>query len=386
MLRHFIAENSLSFRLNYGSGIPELKLRAGDWVEVLSKEEILCTLDTKGRLEELPFMPQMFQYCGRRFRVFKRAHKTCDTVNQTGGRRLSNAVHLELRCDGEAYGGCQAACLIFWREAWLRLSSETSISTDSSMKVKSPDRPSLRNASICTEMDVWTGTRDVNQSSTNEPRYICQATQLPYFTTLLRWWDIGQYVEDYTSGNVTLGKLFRGFVYVGYHILASRRRVGRPFRWIYDAFQAFWGGIPFPRQIGIIPDGQRTPESVLNLQPGELVRVKSHKEILKTLDNNNKNRGLAFDAELVPYCDGVYRVKQRVNKFIDEKSGKMVTLQNEAIILENVWCQARYSNCRMFCPRGIYSWWREVWLERLSESAFKIAEPRAEKHISKGRT
>ena len=26
-------------------------------------------------------MPQMFEYCGKRFKVYKRAHKTCDTVN-----------------------------------------------------------------------------------------------------------------------------------------------------------------------------------------------------------------------------------------------------------------------------------------------------------------
>jgi hypothetical protein len=97
-----------------------MKLKAGDWVEIRSKEEILATLDKSGRLDELPFMPQMFSYCGKRFKVFKRAHKTCDTVNWTGGRRLENAVHLELRCDGAAYGGCQAACLIYWNEAWLK--------------------------------------------------------------------------------------------------------------------------------------------------------------------------------------------------------------------------------------------------------------------------
>ena len=35
-----------------------MTLRAGDWVEVRSKEEILATLDENGRLQELPFMPQ----------------------------------------------------------------------------------------------------------------------------------------------------------------------------------------------------------------------------------------------------------------------------------------------------------------------------------------
>ena len=217
---------------------------------------------------------------------------------------------------------------------------------------------------------MWRGTRAQDQQAADETRYVCQATQLPYFTTPLPWWDIRQYVEDYTSGNVTLGRIFRGFVYVSYYYgtLAYRGRLGRPARWLYDRFQALWGGVPFPRRRGTIPAGQPTPTCTLNLQPGELVRVKSYKEILATVDTNDKNRGLAFDAELVPYCGGIYRVRARVNKFIDEKTGKMKTLKTPAVILEGVCCQSRYSNCRMFCPRSIYSWWREIWLERVPEN------------------
>ena len=87
--------------------------------------------------------------------------------------------------------------------------------------------------------------------------------------------------------------------------------------------------------------GETTPTATLDLQPGELVRVKSHNEILSTLDSNNKNRGLFFDAELVPYCGGTYCVRARVSNFIDEKTGKMSSLRTPAIILENVWCQSR---------------------------------------------
>ena len=98
-----------------------MKPRVGDWVEVRSKEEILATLDSNGRLDELPFMPQMFQYCGQKFQIYKRAHKTCDTVSgHTLGLQMPNSVHLEHRCDGQAYGGFQAQCLIFWKEAWLK--------------------------------------------------------------------------------------------------------------------------------------------------------------------------------------------------------------------------------------------------------------------------
>jgi len=145
--------------------------------------------------------------------------------------------------------------------------------------------------------------------------------------------------------------------------------LGRPLRWLYDQFQSLRGGIPYPRRGGVIPSDQPTPKCLLNLQPGELVRVKSYKEILSTLNVENKNRGLYFDAEAVPYCSGTYRVKMRLNKFINEKTGKLVTLPHSSIVLEGVWCQARYSDCRMFCPRNIYTWWREVWLERVSEEA-----------------
>src|ERR1700745_1228421 len=97
-----------------------MKLQAGDGVEVRSKAEILSTLDEKACLEGLPFMPEMFGYCGQRFQVYKRAHKTCDTVFPVRGRRVERAVHLGTRCNGAAHGGCQAACLIFWKEAWLK--------------------------------------------------------------------------------------------------------------------------------------------------------------------------------------------------------------------------------------------------------------------------
>ena len=344
-----------------------MKLRVGDWVEVRNKEEILRTLDKGGRLEELPFMPEMFQYCGQRFRVYKRAHKTCDTVNyhRGGGRSLSSAVHLELRCDGEAHGGCQASCLIFWKMAWLKPISEAGNPVgDTSGYVSRQDV----NSAGSTEVDVLAGTCSAAQQDGEETRYLCQATELPKFTSYLPNWDLRQYLEDYLSGNVTMGRLFCGSVYVGYGYLC--RFVRRTYRLnrFYDWFQSLWGGLPYPKWIGVIQKGQPTPTSTLNLQPGELVRVKSYQEILATVDMDNKNRGLSFDKELVPFCGGTYRVRTRVNKFIEEKTGKMSTMKTAAIILENVWCQARYSDCRLFCPRSIYSWWREVWLERVPEN------------------
>ena len=115
--------------------------------------------------------------------------------------------------------------------------------------------------------------------------------------------------------------------------------------------------------------GEPTPSRALNLQPGELVRVRSHEEILQTLNTESKNRGLLFDAEMVPFCGKTYRVLQRVSKIINEQTGKMQEMKTPCITLESVFCQSRYSQCRLFCPRSIPSYWREIWLERVSGSA-----------------
>jgi hypothetical protein len=339
------------------------KLRAGDWIEVRSKEEILRSLDQKGQLDGMPFMPQMFQYCGERLQVYKRAHKTCDTVNQTGGRWLADAVHLDTRCDGKAYGGCQAACLIFWKEAWLKRSAEPSSPADVSPKPEPLDHPSQVGG--CREEDVWAGTK--GSQDAKDPIYVCQATRVPAATAPLGPWDVRQYLEDLESGNVGVLKMLRGFTYIGYNSLVNAGvGLGRPLRSLYDVLQGLWRGVPYPRKRGRMPAGAQTPRAELHLAEGELVRVKSFDEILTTLDPNNKNRGLYFDAEMVPYCGRTFRVLARVKKIIDEKTGKMTEFKTPCVLLEGAVCQSRYSDCRLFCPRAIYSYWREIWLERVS--------------------
>jgi hypothetical protein len=342
--------------------------RAGEWVEVRSKDEILRTLDHNGQLEGLPFMPQMFQYCGQRFRVFKRAHKTCDTVNKAKGRRMNGAVHLDgIRCDGHAYGGCEAGCLIFWKEAWLKRVGERDLTTALSADQQLRDGNGL--VSECREEDVWAGTKATEGEKTDDPAYVCQATRVPAATEPLPWWDLRQYLEDLTSGNIGFGKMMRGFTYMAYRgLINTGIGLGPLLRWLYDRFQRARGGIPYPQRRGKIPVGSKTPSLTLNLQLGEWVRVKSFEEILATLDANNKNRGLYFDAEAVPYCGHTFRVLKRVSRILDEKTGRMMEMKNPCFILDGVVCQSRYSDCRLFCPRSIYAYWREIWLERISGS------------------
>ena len=57
-------------------------LRQGDVVWVRSASEILATLDATGALDELPFMPEMIPFCGRRF-VVACPRRSCVTPSAT---------------------------------------------------------------------------------------------------------------------------------------------------------------------------------------------------------------------------------------------------------------------------------------------------------------
>jgi hypothetical protein len=341
----------------------------GDWVEVKSAEEILATLDENGAFDNLPFMPEMLQFCGQRFRVYKSAHKSCDTATgfATGrwlGVSLDDTVHLDLRCDGSAHGGCQAACLLFWKEAWLRpIEGEAVFANAPRRNVE------------CTKEHLSAATKSVGENG--RTKYSCQATRLPAFSAPLPWWNFTQYWQDYRSGNVSVRQLLDRFAYAIYRklSLAERRTLGRPGRWFYDGFQRVRGGIPFPARKGKLPQGKALARDDLDLQPGEWVRIKSYEAILATLDTGGANRNLNFADEMVPYCGGIYKVRSRVDRFVDEATGYMRDMKTPAVILENVVCKGCYSSDRLACPRSIYSWWREIWLERVDPQQTARCKP-----------
>src|SRR5262252_7788908 len=268
------------------------KLCVGDWVEVRSKEEILRTLDSQGRLDGMIFMPEMFQYCGQKFQVHKRAHKTCDysTAYPYRTRRLADTVHLATRCDGQAHDDCHAGCLLYWKVQWLKPASagpETLVQLSTM-----PASRSSATGAGCTETTVSAKVK-VTDSDGGSSTYVCQATQVEGATKPLAAWDLRQYWEDYWSGNVGLERLSSGFFYsCYYHLAQAGIGLGPAMRWFYNTFHRLWGGSLYPRTPGLIPEGQPTPSETLHLQPGELVRVKPHKEILKTVDSVNRNRGM----------------------------------------------------------------------------------------------
>jgi hypothetical protein len=261
--------------------------------------------------------------------------------------RIRDTVHLEMsRCDGQAHGGCQAGCNIYWKEAWLKRvpAGESPLNPESS-----PTTPR------CTLATLRIATRrPQDPAAPEEERYACQATELRRAAPEhIPSWDARQYVHDVRSGNAGALATTRT-VWVGlfneYQDL-SRRLLPRALR-IKD-------GRRYPFIEGTL---HKTPSETLGLQPSELVRVKSKEEIVKTLDTDNANRGMKFDGEMLLYCGREARVLRRVEQIIDEKTGKMLRFKNPCIVLEDVTCTGAYHRQ---CPRAIYPYWREIWLERV---------------------
>jgi hypothetical protein len=327
-----------------GQGTGGRHLRVGEVVEVRSEAEILATLDSGGELDSLPFMPEMLRFCGRRFRVDRLALKSCDTVNWGGMYRMRDAVHLEnTRCDGGAHGGCQAGCLLFWKEAWLK-------------RVESPPEPEPAPVAepVCDHRRLLEVTTRPPGAPAAEETFACQATELPRAApTFVPSWDLRQYVADARSGNASASRAVRAVLIGAFNEFQDLTRRFLP-SWL-----RIRGGRRFPLIEGKLT---KTPLERLDLRPGERVRVKSREEIVRTLDRSNRNRGMTFDAEMLRYCGRQATVLRRVERIIDDRTGRMTHLRNPCIVLEGVVCTADYHR---LCPRGIYPYWREIWLERV---------------------
>ncbi|WP_113705298.1 hypothetical protein [Nonomuraea lactucae] len=323
-------------------------LKVGDVVEVRAEAEILATLDERGELDGLPFMPEMRQFCGRRMTVRKVAHKLCDTIDHGRMRRMERAVHLDrARCDGQAHGGCQTACSLYWKEAWL-------------VKVGDTPRPPAAPTEPATAL---LPLLEVNSRKPpgpeGEERFSCQATELLRAApACLPVKDVRQYVTDVRTGNAGVLATLRGLFFALFNRYQSLSRRLLPRRlWIK-------GGLSW----GFVPGGRpgRTPTGTLDLQPGELVRIRSKQEIVGTLDHRRHNRGLGFEEEMARHCGRTARVAARVERCVDERTGELLQMKNPCIILDGVFCGGFYS---VNCPREFVPFWREIWLERIEEPA-----------------
>jgi len=305
-------------------------LQPGDLVEVRSAAEVMSSLDGDGKLDGLPFMPEMLAFCGRRLRVSKRADNTC-ALGQP--RRIENTVHLDqLRCDGSAHRGCEAGCLFLWKEAWLRRVTD---GVEESSDAQGP------------AAGIENGAYRLLSEFANKPdsTLMCQSTELNsatcpaplgsssnYFTTVAR---------DCAANKRSTEDLRQLAVYFW----------GKAILYLF----MLWARAPWNAN-----KYHKTPATPLELKPGEVVRVRGMFEILRTLDRKGCNRGMEFKPEMFQFCGRKYPVIINMTRRIDERSGELKGFRSPCIVLESVSCHGQ----RSFCQRANYHYWREIWLTR----------------------
>jgi len=290
----------------------DLNLRPGEIVEVLSQSEIVASLNENRELEQLPFTPEMWRFCGKRFKV-----RSCPrriAVEPIGIRGIGKVVILEgATCNGNAHGGCDRTCQLLWKEAWLKRVERK----DEELKMPFPQTERPRNFVMDTQP--------------------CQSACLLKATSPLSWETKQDSGKNAKSATAVPKKIYAILVSTSLGI----RAIGK-------------------KKHPITGKLKKTPTFSLGLQPGEIVEVKSEEEILETLDLKGRNRGLVFGEEMLKFCGKKFRVLKRVERAITEVNGQMRQVTN-TVILESVTCDG---SAHGGCPRNCFCLWREVWLTR----------------------
>ena len=300
----------------------------GDLVEVKTADEIIQTLDAEGALDHLPFMPEMIGFCGRRFRVARRALTICFSgPGSRRGFRADDVVTLDdVRCSGAAHDGCQKACMILWREAWLRRVEDTAVQSEVDLRGMDQLRAHLK-------------------VSSGPKIYYCQASELSKATrSLSRWERLRSYFSGLRAGNFGAPQM--------------AKNMGT---WLYWRIRTMFLGV-YARG-----SSESTQPEGLNLRAGEWVEVKSMQSIIETLDERGNNRGLYFSPDMRLWCGRRCRVKGRLDKIIVDGTGQMKQLRN-TVCIEGSTCGCPYMGFGMGgCSRCELTYWREIWLRRSDE-------------------
>jgi hypothetical protein len=106
----------------------------------------------------------------------------------------------------------------------------------------------------------------------------------------------------------------------------------------------------------------RTSAANSSLLPGDLVEVKSAREIFATLDGQDKLRGLRFTPEMEKFCGRRFRVYKRLNKIILEATGELRSIRTPTVLLDGVFCDGKAHGG---CDRSCFCFWREAWLRKV---------------------
>ena len=226
--------------------------------------------------------------------------------------------------------------MIFWREAWLRKIEDSSTSQAVPFQNREEQDTQQNVDSQGTER-----LRAYLKTSTGPRTYFCQASELLRATDeLSRWERFGKCFSEVRTGNCSSPEMA---LRIGIWLFWRIRRV-------------FLGA--YARG-----NNKSTPAESLDLRSGERVEVKAVRSISETLNESAHNRGLYFTPGMRVSCGRQHRVERRIDKIIVDGTGEMRQLRN-TVYLEGSLCGCAHVAFGG-CPRGEFSYWREIWLRRV---------------------
>ena len=275
-------------------------LRPGDVVEVRSATEILATLDEDGSLDAVPFMPEMLP-----------ARREAVHGVSTGREDLRHdRCHRQPANDRHRLPGGPALRRLGPRRVSGRLPDLLEGSVAAARRRRRRDEaPPTDDGRARGARAARRGRHEDHRELDGETTEVwrCQATEAFKATTPLKVRDLGQYWREVRSRNYRLLRfvplLVRAFVIE----VAARTRL-----------------------IGAVPAHGRRHEPAADRDAespaGDVVTVRPPEEIARTLDPDGLNRGLSFDREMLPFCGRTCVVKERVNRIIDDRNGRMIQI------------------------------------------------------------
>ncbi len=306
-----------------------LSLGASDRVEVRSAEEILATLDEKGKLGGIAFTPQMVDFCGKTFRISKKANRII--LESTGERRILKKPMVMLEgaiCNGKAHGGCDRSCFYLWPEAWLK-------------KTSSPGNGGLM---MRDQKEVIADIPECCQSNFDD---LLEATLPdPRLALWLRryWWRLKRNLWHLSILGVS-GYRSRAFPSTqSKNIINAENKEAK---------------------------SSGTSSASLHLQPGDYVEVRPLKEIFATLDRDDKLNGMRFNKEMAKFSGYRFKVYRKLDKMVSEGDGRLLKVKTPTVLLEGAFCDGKaHGKCDRYC----FAFWREAWLKKLPDRGRIAAE------------
>lgn len=292
----------------------------GFQVRVKSKELILALLNEKGMTDGLPFMPEMFPCCGEIFKIHKCISRIF--IEGTGVYEHKESFILEgVRCNGAFHRDCQRACNILWKKEWLE-------STGTESKQNITEKKS-----------------DGQKYFFLDKSLICQgqASVFLNYGKPLSFWDYKQYLYDIRTKNLSVS---------GILVMLCRtffRRTG-------------WDFLKKLKSLTLLKNEKHLIGNS-SIKKGDLVEIRSVKEIQMTLNKKNKLKGLLFSEVMWKFCGKKFRVLKQIEHMINEQTGVFVKLSDTYLLNNNICDGLDFRGC----PRECYWFWKKDWLKKLRE-------------------